>query len=43
LARLFEVIPETPIYTGFIKAHFEKQLLWNWLVQAREIGIKWWG
>jgi len=23
LARLFEVIPETPMCTGFIRAHFE--------------------
>jgi len=35
LVRLFEEIPETPMYTGFIRDHFEIQLLWCRLVRVR--------
>jgi len=37
VAGIIFAIPETQVYTGFIRAHFEKQLLWNWLFQVRGI------
>ncbi len=35
LGKTFFSDPETPIYTGFRRAHFESQLSWHWLAQVR--------